>query len=108
MTLACQWACAPRPAEQARHHEAHHHGALGLQATTDDTGSLLPSTEQRCDHTTADFMAIAQTLAQLGAPDATAASTLFGQLLPLSMEAGAVITTPSPPGRPPRPFSLRI
>ena len=107
-TLVCQWACAPQPAGRA-YHEAHHHGALGVQTTTDGTGPLLTSTEQRCDHTTTDFIAISPTLVQLGAPASTAVSTLFGAaLLPGFMEAGAVITAPSPPGSPPLPFSLRI
>jgi len=108
-TLACQWACAPQLAGQAHHPEAHHHvSASGIPVASDGTGASLTSTKQRCDHATADFIAISPALAHLGAPAATAISTLYGGLLPASMEAGVVITTHSPPGSPPRPFSLRI
>ena len=109
MTLACQWACAPRPAAQAHHHEGHHQVAASvIQVATDDTRASLTSTVQRCDHAEADFIAISPILAHLGAPAVTAVSTLFGELLPIAMGAGALITTPSPPGTPPRPLSLRI
>jgi len=109
VTLACQWACAPAPAGQAHHHEAHHQVAASASAVTPDgTGASLTSTEQRCDHAEADLVAISTTLVLLGVPASTAVSPLFGELLPMSMEAAAVITTASPPGSAPRPFSLRI
>ena len=110
MTLACQWACAPRPAAQTHRHEGHQQFAASvIQVATDGTRASLTSTEQRCDHAEADFIAISPTLAHLGAPAATAVSTLFGELLPISMGAGAVIATPSPPPGPPHLLTpLRI
>jgi len=107
-TLACQWACVPLPAGHAHHHEADHQVGAGISITTDGAGASLTATEQRCDHAKADSVAISPTLVNFGAPVATAVSTLFGGLLPISLGAGVVITAPSPPGTPPQPFSLRI